>query len=155
MNKTILITTLTGVLLLTGCATGANYDQASTKPKKVTVKQTERGTAVSVDETVLFDTGKYTIKPDGEAFIKKAVQVINRSKKDVAVEGHTDNVGSKDANQVLSEKRADVVKQALIKNGVAAKRLKSKGFGMSKPVADNNTAEGRQANRRTEIIILS
>lgn len=151
----IMTTGLIAVLLITGCATtGANYDQNAKKPKKVTVKQTKTGVEVTVDESVLFDSGKYTIKSDGDAFVKKAVQVLNRSDKKISVEGHTDNVGSAQLNQELSTKRAEVVKQALIKNGVVAKRITSKGFGMSRPVADNKVEAGRQANRRTEIIIV-
>ena len=70
------------------------------------------------------------------------------------IEGHTDNVGSATLNQQLSTRRADAVKDALVKQGVPIARIKTQGFGLTKPIADNGTPEGRQANRRTDIIVL-
>ncbi len=71
------------------------------------------------------------------------------------IEGHTDNVGSEASNLALSEKRAAAVKQSLVANfGIDASRLESKGFGASKPAAPNDTPEGRQTNRRVEIVKL-
>jgi OOP family OmpA-OmpF porin len=71
----------------------------------------------------------------------------------LVIEGHTDNVGAAAANQALSEKRAAAVRRALVETyGVAADRLTTKGFGATKPVAPNTTVEGRQNNRRVELV---
>lgn len=69
------------------------------------------------------------------------------------IEGHTDNTGSAEINQSLSEKRAEAVKAYLVSTfGIDASRLEAKGFGASKPVASNDTPEGRQQNRRVELV---
>jgi outer membrane protein OmpA-like peptidoglycan-associated protein len=73
----------------------------------------------------------------------------------VEVGGHTDNVGGLDFNQSLSIARAKVVREALVSGGVAPAQLQARGYGYARPVADNGTAEGRQANRRTELVVLS
>jgi outer membrane protein OmpA-like peptidoglycan-associated protein len=70
----------------------------------------------------------------------------------LAIEGHTDNVGDATANQGLSEKRAAAVKAFLVAQGIDESRLKSAGFGASKPVASNDTPEGKQQNRRVELV---
>lgn len=131
-----------------------NYD-ASGKAKAVKVTQTERGVQITSDERVLFDTGKSEIKQDGMVFVERVADILNtRTTANVLVEGHTDNVGGAAYNQQLSERRAAAVKDALVKRGVAGARVQAQAFGMSKPVADNSTPDGRQANRRTEIIVL-
>jgi outer membrane protein OmpA-like peptidoglycan-associated protein len=71
----------------------------------------------------------------------------------VAVEGHTDNVGKAEYNLDLSERRAAAVRDFLVSQGVVAGRLTSAGFGMTRPLADNGTAEGRQRNRRVDLVI--
>ena len=72
----------------------------------------------------------------------------------IQIAGHTDNVGSQESNQILSEERAKSVVNYLIAKGIAKERLSSVGYGDSQPIADNNTAEGRKTNRRTEVRIL-
>ena len=79
----------------------------------------------------------------------------NRKSVTIMVEGHTDGVGSHRINDFLSKRRADGVKNYLIKNGISSKRIKTKGFGERKPIATNRTAFGRKLNRRTEIVIIS
>lgn len=141
--------------VLTACATpGANPDyDKNGKPIKVT--QTARGVQITSDERVLFETGKSTVRSEGAAFIERVANIVkNKSKANVAVEGHTDNVGGAAYNQQLSERRANAVKAALIQQGVPAARIQTQGLGMTRPVGDNGTADGRQANRRTEIILL-
>jgi outer membrane protein OmpA-like peptidoglycan-associated protein len=101
-----------------------------------------------------FDTGKATIKPDSEKALKEVGKLLedNPGLK-LSIEGHTDNVGDKQANQKLSEDRAASVKDYLVKNyKIAADRLATKGFGDTKPVADNKTDEGRAKNRRVELV---
>jgi outer membrane protein OmpA-like peptidoglycan-associated protein len=73
----------------------------------------------------------------------------------IEIGGHTDSDGDAVSNQLLSQQRADAVRDYLISRGVTASRITSRGFGETKPVADNGTAEGRQRNRRTEVSILA
>jgi outer membrane protein OmpA-like peptidoglycan-associated protein len=102
---------------------------------------------------VTFDTGKATIKPESAKTLDDAAGALKLAK-DLKVEvgGHTDNVGSADANLKLSQQRAQAVMAALVERGVAAGRLTAKGYGQSSPVADNRTEEGRAKNRRVELV---
>lgn len=159
MNKKVLIA-LTTAFLLTACVSNSskendpNYDSGG-KAKPVKVTQTARGAQLTSDERLLFDSGKAEIKQDGMVYIDRVANILkNKTKANVLVEGHTDNVGGATLNQQLSVRRANAVKEALVKQGVAAARIQAQGLGLSKPVADNNTPEGRQANRRTDIIVL-
>ena len=159
MNKKVLIA-LTTSFLLTACVSNSskendpNYDSGG-KAKPVKVTQTARGAQLTSDERLLFDSGKAEIKQDGMVYIDRVANILkNKTKANVLVEGHTDNVGGATLNQQLSVRRANAVKEALVKQGVAAARIQAQGLGLSKPVADNNTPEGRQANRRTDIIVL-
>ena len=106
-------------------------------------------------EKVYFDTSKTSIKPVSLPLLDEIAQVLvgNPQVKKVVVEGHTDNTGAAGFNTKLSQGRADAVKAYLVKKGVAADRLESKGFGPSQPIADNKTAKGREANRRVEFTI--
>ena len=95
-----------------------------------------------------FDTGKYTIKPESKPIIDEMVKLLKDNPNlTVNIEGHTDNVGDAKSNKVLSEQRAKAVVDAIVKQGVDAKRLSSVGWGQEKPVADNRTEEGRAKNR--------
>jgi outer membrane protein OmpA-like peptidoglycan-associated protein len=100
-----------------------------------------------------FDFDKATLKPDGKALVDNAVKVM-KDKPDlkVSVEGHTDSIGSEAYNQKLSERRAKSVRDYMVSQGIDASRITTRGFGKSKPVASNDTAEGRADNRRVEII---
>ena len=100
-----------------------------------------------------FDTAKATIKPDSESVIDEVVKALE-SKPDMKVklEGHTDNVGNAEANQKLSEDRANAVMEAIAAKGIDKTRLSAEGFGMTKPIADNATEEGRAQNRRVELV---
>ncbi len=114
---------------------------------------TPRGLVVNMGD-VLFDTGKSDLRPEArEALAKLSGIVLNYPGLRLSTEGHTDNTGSAELNQTLSEKRADTVLNYLIGQGLDASALSAKGFGMSNPVAENSTADGRQKNRRVEIIV--
>lgn len=103
---------------------------------------------------IYFDTGSDRIRPESSGTLKEIADMLGEHPElKLVIEGHTDNVGDAAANQALSEKRAAAVKAALAGSyGVDAARLTSKGLGASKPVAKNETPEGRQQNRRVELV---
>lgn len=103
---------------------------------------------------ILFDTGKATIKPDSEQVLQTIGDVLrNDAALKLEIQGHTDNVGLKAANQTLSYERAEAVRQHLITRlGIAAGRLTAAGFGDTRPVASNSTEDGRAQNRRVELV---
>jgi len=116
-------------------------------------RDTPRGLVVNMGD-VLFDFGKYDLKPEArEKLAKLSGIVLAHSGLNLAVEGYTDNVGGDDFNQKLSEKRAETVRTYLAQQGLEESRVTSQGFGKSSPVADNSTAAGRQKNRRVEIVV--
>ena len=110
---------------------------------------------ITLDSEVLFDVDKYDVRvhPEAEEVLKNLAIVLKEMDvKNFEIDGHTDSDGSDEYNQVLSEKRANSVKNFLVSQGVTAE-ITTKGYGESKPVAPNDTAEGKQKNRRVEIII--
>jgi outer membrane protein OmpA-like peptidoglycan-associated protein len=114
---------------------------------------TPRGLVVNMGD-VLFDTGKSDLRSQArEALAKLTGIVLNYPSLRLAIEGHTDSTGAAEFNQTLSEKRADAVRDYLIGQGLDATALSAQGLGMNEPVADNTTSEGRQKNRRVEIIV--
>jgi len=101
---------------------------------------------------LLFDTGKATLKPETAPVFVNIIKILSEyPTANFTVEGHTDSVGSAKFNQSLSEKRADSVRDFLIKEGIVAGRLTAIGYGEDKPIATNNTKAGRKQNRRVEI----
>ena len=101
---------------------------------------------------VLFDFNKSTLQPSSDAALQPAANLMSTDKAlKLEVQGHTDNVGNDAYNQTLSEARAKAVVTWLTQHGVAADRLTAKGYGKTKPVADNGSDEGRAKNRRVEI----
>ena len=102
---------------------------------------------------VNFDTGKWELKPDGVASVREIVALLKADPAlKLAVEGHTDNVGTPAANKTLSANRANAVMRAVVAGGIAANRLTAAGFGQERPVADNRSEEGRAKNRRVELV---
>nr|WP_297789087.1 DUF5723 family protein [uncultured Allomuricauda sp.] len=105
--------------------------------------------------TILFDTGKATIKPESVAVMVDIIQILKEyPNAKFTVEGHTDSVGSSTSNQRLSEARANSVLDFLINEGISADRLRAIGFGEEKPIASNTTRLGRKQNRRVEINLI-
>lgn len=102
-----------------------------------------------------FETGKADLEEDSYAVLDELVAFLNR-KEDVKIElgGHTDNVGSAKSNMILSEARANTVRNYLIAKGIDPNRVTAKGYGLTKPIDTNKTEEGRATNRRTEVTIL-
>lgn len=112
---------------------------------------------LEVPGPVLFRTGTEQLLPESDKVLDHVVDFL-RAKPDVTtlrIEVHTDSQGASAMNQALSEKRALSVAKALVKKGIDCKRLIAAGFGSTKPIADNNTAEGRAANRRTEFVVAA
>lgn len=102
-----------------------------------------------------FDTDKASLKPDGMEVVSEIVKALKEAPElKIAINGYTDNAGSKEHNQKLSESRASSVKEVITKAGIAQERLTSKGFGQENPIADNSTEEGKTQNRRVELVRL-
>lgn len=101
---------------------------------------------------IVFESGKAVLKPESEAGINQLKQYLDETPRvtKLRIEGHTDNVGSPESNEVLSGQRALAIKAALVAKGIAKERLLAVGFGQTKPIADNTTEEGKAKNRRTE-----
>jgi outer membrane protein OmpA-like peptidoglycan-associated protein len=116
-------------------------------------RDSARGLIVNMSD-VLFDTGRYTLKPGArEKLAKVSGIVLGHPGLKIAVEGHTDSVGGDDYNMKLSENRANAVRDFLVAQGLPAAGVTSRGFGKTMPVADNATAAGRQVNRRVELVV--
>src|SRR6185369_10780318 len=115
-------------------------------------RDSERGLIVNMSD-VLFDFGKYTLRPvTREKLARVAGILLNYPDLKIDAEGHTDNVGSDEFNQTLSEKRATTVIEFLKEQGIMETSLTAKGLGKSVPVVPNTTAKNRQQNRRVELI---
>jgi outer membrane protein OmpA-like peptidoglycan-associated protein len=103
---------------------------------------------------VLFRSGSYELAAGArERLAKVSGIILAYPSLHVAIEGHTDSVGGDDYNQTLSERRADSVRDYFIQQGVNGKSIEAHGFGKTEPIASNETAEGRQQNRRVELIL--
>ena len=150
-----------GVGVLSGGAVGAYMDVQEAK-----LREQLRGTGVSVtrvgNEVVLnmpgnvtFETNQSAIRPNFYPVLNSVSLVLKEySKTIIEVSGHTDSTGSDALNQTLSEQRATSVGSYLLAQGIDQRRLVTQGFGKRNPVADNATAEGRQANRRVELRLV-
>ena len=115
--------------------------------------ESARGLIVNMSD-VLFDTGRYTLKPNTQLSLAKVSGILQAYPGlKVQVEGYTDSVGSDQYNQKLSENRADAVRDFLITQGVQTDNITATGYGKSKPVADNATAQGRSQNRRVNLVV--
>ena len=126
---------------------------AVAKPvKPLELTQTPRGPMLTLDD-VLFDFEDDSLRPEARDIARQAAQWLKKNPDRIAmVEGHTDHTGPSEFNQTLSERRAQAIRAALLDEGVPYSRIRVKGYGMTRPVASNNTREGRMANRRVEIV---
>src|SRR5581483_10683310 len=110
--------------------------------------------SITLGADASFDTGKADLKSDGQAKLDQLVAKLKDVNFDaITITGHTDSVGGDAANQKLSLRRANAVKQYLASHGVDATKIKTAGRGKTSPVADNKTAQGRARNRRVEVVI--
>lgn len=121
--------------------------------RDLNAKKTNRGMVITIGD-VLFDTGRAELKSGGMRNMDKLVSFLqNNPKRRAQVEGFTDSVGGDSMNQELSARRADAVRSALVSRGVAGDRIGTQGYGEAFPVAGNDSAGGRQMNRRVEIVL--
>ncbi len=122
------------------------------RPAPLQLTKTSRGPMLTLDD-VLFDFEESTLRPEAMPRIAQAARWLeNNPDRAALVEGHTDHTGDAGYNGMLSEARAEAVRDALIAAGVPAARIDARGFGEARPVASNRTLEGRQLNRRVEIV---
>ncbi|MGC2358427.1 MAG: OmpA family protein, partial [Candidatus Acidiferrum sp.] len=116
-------------------------------------RDSARGLIVNMSD-VLFDTGSHTLKAGArEKLAKISGILLAHPGLTLQIEGHTDSVGSDEFNQQLSERRADAVRDFLAEQGVPVSSITARGFGKTQPVATNDTPEGRQRNRRVELVV--
>ncbi len=118
------------------------------------VRQDERGLVITLSGSVLFASNRTNLLPEARSRLGKVVEVLlTNRERNVTIEGHTDSQGSESHNLDLSQRRADAVRDFFVERGYESSRIRAQGFGESRPVADNNSAEGRANNRRVEIIV--
>lgn len=147
MNKSTKIALIIGASLVSVVAGVVLY-------RRFFRKKSLAETIKSAYDNLLFDFGKATIKESSFPFLDELAQaLIDNPTYGIDIVGHTDNVGSATANLKLSQDRANSVKAYLVSKGIDGTRLQATGKGMTEPIADNSTAEGRAANRRVEFII--
>ena len=133
-------------------ASNLRADSLESELADLKAKRTERGLVLTLGD-VLFDTGGSTLNSGAYSTLDRLSSALkDQSGRSVQIEGHTDNVGSDEANQGLSLRRAESVQMALMQRGVAANQLKVMGHGESSPIASNDNVGGRQQNRRVELI---
>ncbi len=131
----------------------AEMDELKRQVEELNARETDRGLVVTLGD-LLFETGRADLKGGATSNLDKLAVFLNEyPDRTVLIEGHTDNVGGDDMNIDLSNRRAYSVRSFLAERGISANRLSSTGLGESSPIASNDTATGRQQNRRVEIII--
>ena len=120
-----------------------------------TVKQDERGMVITLSGSVLFASNKAELLPAARRRLDEVADALNKndSTAQIVVEGHTDSKGSDSYNLELSARRAEAVRSHLVSRGIDESRIRAEGLGLTRPVADNKSAEGRANNRRVEIIV--
>ena len=122
--------------------------------KSINLDKIEKGKGIVVDN-IHFEIDSAYLKKESLNILDRMIESMKRNRRiRLEVRGHTDSTGTHGHNMKLSEKRADAVKDYMIKSGISPERLLSRGFGPDKPIADNTAIEGRRKNRRTEFFIL-
>ena len=116
----------------------------------------DEGMVLTLGGDVLFKTGGSIVSPGAQASLDRVVQFLDKNAdREVVISGHTDSTGGLETNRILSEKRAAAVGGFLVSRGISQSRIATRGFGSTLPLAANETAEGRQQNRRVDIMILN
>ena len=136
-------------------AQAAHAVAALAKLTALPVKVEPRGIVITLSGSVLFTSGKAELLPSAQAKLDEVASALTKEHPEskLVVEGHTDSQGSASSNQDLSNRRAEAVRAYLVSRGIAADRVTSKGFGPTRSIADNGSAEGRANNRRVEIVV--
>ena len=135
--------------------TKTETDQLLKEFSELKAQQTERGVVLTMGD-VLFAFGQSTLLSGGIRNVERVADFLQKNPtRNILIEGYTDSVGSDDFNLTLSRKRADAVKEQLVANGISPDRITTKGYGKQFPVASNDSAGGRQLNRRVEVLILN
>lgn len=151
------ITTIVGrTSALTGFSTAiaAREEKIDDRLSRLAARVTETEVIIQLPGAILFDFDSASIRPDAERALEDVRQVIaSYAGRPVRIDGHTDSVAGDEYNRQLSERRAKSVAQWLTSRGVDQARVTTAGLGESRPVATNDTSEGRQKNRRVEIVI--
>ena len=170
MKKTFILPLLVSIIALNACKQqqltilpGAVVTKDGTDDGLKNVKsefndatRTTEGIKFSISSDVLFPTNSSYLSENAKKELNKLITILKQQKdKKIRVDGHTDATGEVNYNIWLSEKRAASVKKFLEEGGIGSSRIAIQGLGPNKPIADNKTAEGRQKNRRVEIIILN
>jgi outer membrane protein OmpA-like peptidoglycan-associated protein len=118
-------------------------------------KQTDLGIVLTVGD-VLFASGKADIAPGAQRHIDKLAEFLNKNpNRNLLIEGHTDNTGGADLNIKLSQQRAEAVRDLLVSRGVSPQRITTRGYGPKYPLVSNDSAAGRQQNRRIDVLVLN
>jgi outer membrane protein OmpA-like peptidoglycan-associated protein len=141
-----------------GAAIGHRMDKQQQELQQIpgveVTRPAENEIAVGLTNDILFDFNRADLRPEAKSTLRSLANNFSRYPDEViTVEGHTDNIGSPEYNQGLSERRAHSVRIYLIDEGVPSSHIEARGYGESRPKATNNTPEGRQLNRRVEIHI--
>lgn len=132
----------------------AEMQRLQSQVSELQAQQTERGWVLTLSGDLLFDSGRAVLKPGGEKAVENLAQFMQKEPgRGITIEGFTDATGSAEINRRLSEQRAQAVKQALVARGVEPARIATRGYGPAFPVASNDTAVGRQLNRRVQFVI--
>lgn len=128
-------------------------EQLEAELRELYAAKSDRGIVITMND-VLFDTGSANLRPGGMRLVARIATFLHEyPERTIAIEGFTDSVGDDAFNQALSERRADAVRAALMDGGIQGSRIVTRGYGEAFPVASNDTAEGRQRNRRVEVVI--
>ena len=132
----------------------ARATQLEQELKELQARETERGLELTLGD-VLFEVNQASLKPGAMRNLYQLAEFLKQHPtRQVAIEGHTDSTGSEAANLDLSRRRAEAVRDFLIINGVSPERITAHGHGEMYPIASNNTAAGRQQNRRVEVVVM-
>lgn len=136
---------------------GHRMDQQAKELNKVAeTKRTDEGLLTKMKSDILFETGKASLKPEAKQNLSEMASIMKKYPENViTISGYTDDTGTSRFNQTLSQQRAQSVKQVLVADGLPDNAIVAQGLGPSNPVADNESAAGRQKNRRVEIEVRS
>jgi outer membrane protein OmpA-like peptidoglycan-associated protein len=134
-------------------ASDVKADEANAALARLAAKEEERGLVITLSGSVLFRSNATDLLPGASERLDQIAAALIAKKQDIVVEGYTDSRGSRAANMTLSQRRADSVRVYLVSHGVPNEKIVAFGRGPDRPIAENNTAEGRANNRRVEIVI--